>query len=146
MIDIFGNGYTINKLPKGVITYPTGFGEEVYFYDKSGYTYHVPSRTKSSHPYNYDPITFFQNGDEDQVYVYSDRMQQWDYEKFNKAIEGKGEMAFRWADKEAVTQFMRSYYDDVGLTVCSVVEMCNASSGYPLWLIGYKPNQHNLIL
>lgn len=121
---------------------PTGFGDEVYYYDADGFQRHIPARTKYSHPYSYDPIVLFDTREKGDASAYSDRMVGWNYNKFyacmGKLNNGKGEMAFRWSDRQLVTALMRDYNDDPVLEVTRVVEMCNASNGYPVWLVVYK--------
>lgn len=125
-----------------VHTTPTGYGDEVYYHDEDGFLHHFPARTKYSHPYSYDPIVLIDTGVKGDASAYSDRMVSWNYDKFyaclGKINTGKGETAFRWGNRELVTSLMREYNDDPGLEVARVVEMCNASSGYPVWLVVYK--------
>lgn len=125
-----------------VKTHPTGWGDEVYYHDDDGMLRHFPARTKSSHPYSYDPIVLIDSGKEGDGSSYSDRMVGWDHDKFytclGKLNNGKGEMMFSWGNRKLVTAFMQDYNDDPGLEVTRVVEMCNVSNGYPVWLIVYK--------
>lgn len=128
-----------------VVTHPTGYGDEVYYHDEDGFLRHVPTRTKRSHPYNYDPIVLIDSGEKGNASVYSDRMVSWDYDKFyaclHKINNGMGELSFRWASRDLVTALMRDYNNDPGLEVTRVVEMCNASNGYPVWLVVYNDSQ-----
>lgn len=136
------DGFFIEDAPPKVHTTPTGYGNEVYYHDEDGFLRHFPARTKYSHPYNYDPIVLIDSKAEGDESAYSDRMVGWNYDKFyaclHKINDGKGEMAFRWGDRRLVTALMRDYNDDPGLQVTRVVEMCNASTGYPVWLVVYK--------
>ena len=101
-------------------------------------------RPRSSHPYSYsefllwplsfgEPITGWDHA------VYTDRLQQWDSEKYGRLcrehMPGK-----RWDNTtpEQVTAFMRAYNEDPGLRVVAVQECCNVSSGYPIWILHYK--------
>lgn len=128
--------------PPSVPTTPTGFGDEVYYHDEDGFLRHFPPRTKDRHPYSYDPIVLLDSKTKGDASAYSDRMVGWNYDKFyaclHKINDGKGEMGFRWSDRNLVTALMRDYNDDPGLQVTRVVEMCNASTGYPVWLVVYK--------
>jgi hypothetical protein len=137
------DGFFIQRKPGAKVhKTPTGFGDEVYYHDDQGLLRHFPPRTKYSHPYSYDPIVLLDSGTEGDGSAYSDRMVGWDYNKFyacmGKINDGKGEMCFRWGSRELVTAFMRDYNDDPGLIVTRVVEMCNVSNGYPVWLVVYK--------
>lgn len=120
--------------------YPTGWGDELAYHDQDG-TRHIPPRTKFSHPYSYDPIVLFDTGEKSTDSAYSDRMSQWNYEKFRASMKDQGEMHFSWHSKDAVQKFLRAYYSENTtevLHVTRVVEMCNASSGYPVWFIEWK--------
>ena len=136
------DGVFILDAPPKVRTTPTGFGDEVYYHDEDGFLRHFPTRTKYSHPYSYDPIVLFNTGAKGDASAYSDRMVGWDYDKFyaclGKINNGQGELGFRWGDRNLVTALMRDYNDDPVLEVTRVVEMCNASTGYPVWLVVYK--------
>lgn len=118
-------------------TYPTGYGNEVYYYGQDGLMRHSPARTKYSSPYNYDPIVLFDTGEDPTDSAYSDRMRGWAPEKFDKCL-GMGEMRFSWGDRDAVNKMIRAYFDDPLREVIKVIEMCNVSSGYPVWLICWK--------
>lgn len=87
-------------------------------------------------------MMLFDTGVAGNASAYSDRMTSWNHDKFHacmgKLNNGKGEMSFHWGDSKLVTAFMQDYYDDPKLEVTRVVEMCNASSGYPVWLVVYK--------
>jgi len=138
-----GHGGMIFSEKKPKVTYPTGWGDEVYYHDEDGFICHIPPRTEFSHPYSFDPIVLFYTGKEHQRADYSDRLQQWDYDKFKKCMEEagnvSGELHFRWGNRDQVTKLMRLYYDDPKLEVVKVVKQCNANSGYPLWIIYYNP-------
>ena len=43
-------------------------------------------RSQSSHPYSYDPFVTFRNGENEEINdtVYSDRLFQWNPQKYNK--------------------------------------------------------------
>lgn len=135
-------GLFIQRAPKDVTMFPTGFGEEKYYHDADGFMRHHPPRTKWSHPYSYDPIeVVFTCGDATGS-AYTDRMTSWDYTKFydelGKLNKGKGEMSFSWSNRELVQKFCRRYFNDKSMTITRVVEMCNQSTGYPLWLISWN--------
>jgi hypothetical protein len=101
-------------------------------------------RSKLSHPYTYSafvlwpmsfgkPITGWDSA------VYTDRLQQWDPDKYarlgQKHMAGK-----RWdnATPEQVQAFMREYNDDPDLRMVALQECCNVSNGYPIWILHYK--------
>lgn len=121
-------------------SHPTGFGNEHYYYD-GDLLRHYPPRTKHTHPYSYDPIVLIDTGVEANGSAYSDRMSQWDYDKFRAAMKNTGEMHFSWHNKNLVQNMAREYFDDPTLKIVKVIEMCNASSGYPVWLLTWYSNK-----
>ncbi len=100
--------------------------------------YGEPYRTKWTHPYNYDPILQYDNGQQASDTVYSDRLAQWDREKFDrlfkKHLDGKG-----WLNgsPKAMEAFLCEYLDKP-VTLCRVEEHCNQATGYPLWRLDFK--------
>ncbi|WP_156883599.1 hypothetical protein [Salipiger mucosus] len=67
--------------------------------------------------------------------VHSDRMQQWNAEKYRAAFKGKG-----WIDalsKEKCKNAIRTYYDGKYECIGYAVE-CNVSNGYPVGLFFLK--------
>ena len=77
--------------------------------------------------------------------AYTDRMWQWDYEKYNELCQkhfgDKGQTNWLYREPKAIEAFIRDYNDDQTLILTKVVEYCNASNGYPVWnLIWYKEN------
>ena len=72
------------------------------------------------------------NMPEDVTSAYSDRMMQWDYEKYKKCVKGVG-----WienVDKKTAKRIIKEYYD--GKYECvGFAKSCNWSTGYGLSLI-----------
>ncbi len=105
----------------------------------------APPRTRLTHPYSYDPFTVWGGKNEKcNNSVYSDRMRQWDYEKYNRigqALFNTGDMAwFNTGNAKKIEQFLREYNGDNTLELTRVVEYCNVSTGYPVWRLDYyKP-------
>ncbi len=103
----------------------------------------TPLRTPQTHPYSYDPFTVWGGPDEScNGSVYTDRMSQWDYQKYSKlgqeVFGNQGEM--RWFTDygpEAVEKFMRLYFGNETVKLTRIVEYCNLSTGYPLWRLDY---------
>lgn len=129
--------------PEPKHTWATGWGEERAYIGEDVLTYHIPPRTSWSHPYSFDPETLFDTGEKHVDAAWHDRMQQWDYTKFNdclkRAGDVSGELHFRWNDRSQVTKLMRLYNNDPKLTVTKVTKTVNMSSGYPIWIIYYIP-------
>ena len=139
IVTAYGIQFAYGEVPKNAE--PTGFGDEVWYHDKEGNIRHSPPRTKMSHPYSYDAIVLFNTGKPTNGSAYSDRMQEWDYEKFNKHL-GTGEIKFRWGSQSSVETFARLYFDDVTLKVTKVVEICNVATGYPVGLICWHSDKN----
>lgn len=103
-----------------------------------------PPRTKHEWPYAYDPFTVWgAQGQGANDSVYTDRLYQWDYEKtdrIGKEIFGTGVMGWfgQNMDPERVQTFLRRWHDDDTIILTRVVEFCNASNGYPTWLLVYR--------
>lgn len=101
-----------------------------------------PPRSEFEYPYNFDSYTVW-GGKVDGVNgsVYSDRLMQWDNDKFSKLVEKHFPDGTRWAEAEKTEAFLREYNEDPTLTVTRVIKCCNWSNGYPLWRIDYIWNQ-----
>lgn len=109
---------------------------------------HNPPHTKRSHPYSYDPFTVYggpntgANGS-----VYTDRLWQWDHGKTQRigkeVFEDGGD--FHWFGSSLrpgkVQAFLRRWNDDESIVLTRVVEYCNASTGYPTWLLVYRTDK-----
>lgn len=101
----------------------------------------VVKRTKSEYPYSYDPIVVFRNFQlESDNTVWSDRLFQWDYEKYNKlCTKHFGNESQYWYDRnpELVESFLSDY---VGyeIKLVRITESCNVSSGFPVWSFDFK--------
>lgn len=100
-----------------------------------------PSRTdeKSSHPYSYSE--FFLYGDREVVKtatdaLYSDRIWQWDREKASRCWSEH--CKDRW-DTTGSKQHSAFLSDFLGkpVRVIALAEGCNASNGYPYWIVWF---------
>lgn len=107
-------------------------------------------RTKYTNPYNYDPFVLFDKGfnynelqkDKDKSFssCYSDRLFQWDSQKYNLCHEKHfGNRGQNWerGTEEKTQNFLRDYFDVSDLILTRIVEYCNASTGYPCWRFDY---------
>lgn len=105
------------------------------------------NRSVQQHPYGYDPHYIFRLGNkvphgiEGSVGVYSDRMSQWDREKYSECCKKflKGGQYLRRLSPAQVTKFM-SHYLGYRVKVTALAEGCNVSNGYPYWVIFYEEN------
>ncbi len=95
-------------------------------------------RTKAQYPYSYDTFIVWRTGANTEVTnsVYTDRMRQWEPEKFD-ALQKKYNKQFPAMTPAELTSYMREYTGKQ-VEVIYLAECCNNANGYPLWLIGYK--------
>jgi hypothetical protein len=80
--------------------------------------------------------------------VYSDRLFQWDHEKYNRLCQkhfGDEGQVFYNRKSDKIEAFLRDYTEDESLILTLVKEQKNVSSGYPLWLFGYVKKGDKLI-
>lgn len=96
---------------------------------------------KSSHPYSYDPFTVWTAGATAMGHhgVYTDRMRQWDYEKFSslkREIFGTSSDYWNEFKPKDIERFLCAYLDKP-VKLVRVIEYCNQATGYPLWYLSY---------
>lgn len=101
-------------------------------------------RTPLTHKYSYDEFVLYKasNFDKKDCWVYSDRMLQWDREKYSEAFHkvwpGKtGCQSFWDRTPEEINRFLSLYFDK-NVTLTAIMQGCNASTGYPYWVFAYK--------
>ena len=102
-------------------------------------------RTPFSHPYSYDEYVIWKDDDANlnqSIAAYSDRLFQWDSEKYNKCCEetfkNKGQYFYE-REPEEIQKFLSLYFEkEVKLT--AVVQACNQATGYPYWIFLYEEN------
>ena len=118
------------------------YGEEIkpQFVDLDG---NEIKRNPFSHPYNYDEYVIWKDEDFDKEKysaVYSDRLWQWNYEKYNKCCQtvfkNKGQMFDNREPKE-IEEFLIMYFDKK-IKLTAVIKGCNLSTGYPYWIFIYE--------
>jgi hypothetical protein len=91
------------------------------------------NRTPQDAPYSFDGYFLwrkFERGDPTVNGIYSDRMQQWDPEKWSDAMRGRKQTWQNMPQSEAIDIIQKYYGDDVELV--GYATECNASNGYPL--------------
>lgn len=124
---------------------------------------HAPPRTKSTHPYAYDPFTIW--GDpfpskQCNGTVYTDRLDQEDRAKYERLVRKHyqreesnrdfGRAGVRWQSPtelrpfdsyhckgELIEAFLRDWFEDPQLKLLRVVEYCDPHSGYETWRCDY---------
>jgi hypothetical protein len=73
--------------------------------------------------------------------VYSDRLYQWDYQKYDecfKTVWGNTGQYFNGRSSSDIEKFLCLYLGK-SVELTAVVEGCNASSGYPYWVFFFEP-------
>lgn len=104
------------------------------------------SRTKQEYPYSYDPFVVWKRDYHKGKghTVYSDRLIQWDYNKFNKCCQQVWNNTGQYFDNRKpndIEKFLSKYFDkEIKLT--AIMEGCNISSGYPYWIFFYEYDNH----
>lgn len=99
-------------------------------------------RTKEEYPYSYDAYVVwkkdYRKGKGNAVY--SDRLLQWDYDKYNKyskEVWNNEGQYFNDRRPEDIEKFLSLYFGkNIKLTV--IMEGCNVSNGYPYWVFFYE--------
>lgn len=99
-------------------------------------------RSKADYRYSYDPFVVWKgdyNKNTSKV-IYSDRLRQWDSEKYTKcSLEVWGNVGhyFDGREPEEIEKFLSLYMNnDIKLT--GIEEGCNVSNGYPYWIFYYE--------
>ncbi|PLS15076.1 hypothetical protein CVD28_24895 [Bacillus sp. M6-12] len=99
-------------------------------------------KTKEDYPYSYDSFVVWKEDyqkDKSHV-VYSDRLLQWDYNKFGDCcmeIWGNTGQYFYNRNPKEIETFLSKYLNkEIKLT--AIMEGCNVSSGFPIWTFFYE--------
>ena len=117
------------------------------FYESMGVSFNIHGeivkRPRREYTYNYDPYCIYKsdnwsptdNGD------YSDRLMQWDYDKFTNCMkEIWGERCGQYFDNkdpQDVEKFLRLYHGKI-IELTGIEQGCNVATGYPYWIFYYK--------
>lgn len=100
----------------------------------------VIEKTKAEYPYSYDPIVVFRNFTlESENRIWSDRLLQWDYNKYNQLSRKHfGDESQYWYAREPhkVEAFLSDWLDKT-VRLVRITENCNVSNGYPVWSFDY---------
>ena len=106
-------------------------------------------RTPYSHPYNFDQhaIWISENFDRNKIYCaeYSDRMLQWDREKFARCTQeifGNQQQCFDDRKPKAIEKFLIKYFGH-DLKLVAIEKCCNISTGYPIWIFHFEDMSKN---
>lgn len=118
-----------------------GFKMKAKYLDLNG---NIVKRTPFTHPYNYDEFVEWKkegnNDIEKESAVYSDRLWEWDHEKYNKCCQkvfGDNRQYFNSSNPDEIEKFLSLYFEKE-VTLIAIVKGCNQSSGFPYWIFFYK--------
>lgn len=98
-------------------------------------------RDKKNWPYNYDRFVIWK-GDWHRTdhAVYSDRLRQWDSEKYSKCCKEvwpNGGGSFSSKSSSDIQKFLSLYFGQQ-IKLTGVEEECNVSNGFPYWIFYYR--------
>jgi len=109
----------------------------------------INKRNSRTNPYNYD--TFIMIGEPNiertTSSCYTDRLYQWDSKKYNdSAMEVFGNEGQFWSQrsKSDIEKFLKLYFSDETIDLVRVLQTCNHSSGYPLWVFEFNSDKKNV--
>ncbi|MDO8415183.1 MAG: hypothetical protein Q7S87_03105 [Agitococcus sp.] len=88
----------------------------------------------------HDPFVVFSTGTPGNNSSYSDRLYQWDDEKYNRIcrqIFGNEAQVWDARTPMQTEQFLREYFDKPELVLTKIMKGTNVSSGYPYWYFEY---------
>ena len=129
--------------------------DELFFYDDFGVSAHGGMRrSEYSGTFNLDAIldtytnwnssqadrerTIFGRKEEGLFYNYSDRLDEWDYEKGKRAREYAAELGADHRTGRYMTAMLSYFHDGAVVELRHVIAGCNRSNGYPYLIYGYK--------
>ena len=113
-----------------------------------GYDGKLCERTPLTNPYSYDPFVIWRSEDFDGENMnipylsttFSDRMRQWDCQKFDDAwheVWGDAGKGFRFKEIKDIERFLSLYYGQ-NVKLLELSEQCNWSSGIPYWCFVFR--------
>lgn len=123
--------------------------EKIYdeFYRAVGLSFNIRGeiveRPQRQYPYSYDPYCLYKSDDWSLTDDgdYSDRLQQWDYDKFTKCMkEVWGERCgqyFTNKDPKDIEKFLSLYFGKK-IKLTGIEQGCNVATGYPYWVFYYR--------
>ena len=106
-------------------------------------------RTPYTHPYNFDQHVIWKSKefDKNKIYSaeYSDRMMEWDREKFARCTEEvfhNQKQCFDNRKPKDVEKFLIKYFE-YNLKLVAIEKCCNFPTGYPIWIFHYEDLSNN---
>ncbi len=116
------------------------YGEDIaqYYTDLEG---RVVKKTPITNPYDFDDYVEWKgNYRQFDSAVYSDRLYQWDTEKYKRCYEQvfkKNGQRFDVKNVSGIRQFLSMYFEkEIELT--AIIQGCNCFSGFPYWVFFYR--------
>lgn len=100
-------------------------------------------QTPITHPYSYDAYVIWGRKTNNSGSVYSDRLYQWDSQKYNelcRLIWNNESQYFDQRNPSDIQTFLRRYNDNEQIVLTMIMKCCNVSSGYPIWIFFYREN------
>lgn len=101
-------------------------------------------RTPFTHPYNFDQYVIWKSKDfnKNKVYSaeYSDRMIEWDIEKFSRCTQEVFHNQKQYFDDRKpkdIERFLIKYFGHE-LKLIAIEKCCNFATGYPIWIFHYE--------
>lgn len=110
--------------------------------DETGvYPSHMQYVLKSRKPYSYEEFYLHNTRRKYNAVDYSDRLVEWDYDKYNKCCQEVWGDQGQWFDSrrpEEIEKFLQLYHNEPKIKLAAIIEGCNVSSGYPYWVFRYN--------
>lgn len=100
-------------------------------------------RPREKYPYSYDPYVIHKKGDNYNAVVYSDRLCQWSYDKYQKCKRDVWGTESDYFDEKSfcsLEKFLQLYMENDNLELIAVTQGANMSTGYPYWVFYYNTN------
>jgi len=101
-------------------------------------------KTPYSHPYDFDQHVIWVSNkfDKNKIYSaeYSDRMLQWDIEKFERCLQevfGNQKQYFDDRDPKDIEKFLIKYFGHK-LKLVAIEKCCYFPTGYPIWIFHFE--------
>jgi len=98
-------------------------------------------RTPNKYPYSYDAYVIHKTKESYEHSVYSDRLFQWDTEKYNKLSKkhfGNIGQYFSERSPRQIEEFLKDYYNKPDLELVGIMQGCNIGNGYPYWVFMFN--------
>lgn len=102
-------------------------------------------RTKQDYPYSYDGFITYRNGKNEEANhtIYSDRLLQWDRDKYNKLSKkhfGDEGQYFYSRNPKSIEAFLAEWTEQE-VKLIFIMEYCHMSSGYPVWRFDFAATE-----